>query len=96
MSILIKGAQIPKGDRGLVLVIFKDGTVYSPGLLTNGLVREKNVEAIAVPTPRGRLIDADELYHEMAKHSTAWEYGEGVGDCIKDLENAPTVVESEE
>ena len=103
MSILIKGVELPKDkDISLSITVFGDGlaVIFTEQAISpyerRIVERLYKGEAVPVPTPHGRLIDADALYHEMAKHSTAWEYGEGVGDCIKDLENAPTVIEREE
>lgn len=53
---------------------------------------EENCTRISIPTPHGRLIDADELYHQMAQLDSSWEYGQGVADCFKLLENSPTIV----
>lgn len=108
MSILIKGVEMPKGDSGLVLVIFKDGTVYSPGPLTKGLIREKNVEAVPVPTPHGRLIDADAeakkwgldkavKYGNKDAEQQHFSYSTMMMYEIRDiLDDAETVIESEE
>jgi hypothetical protein len=55
---------------------------------------EAFASAIPVP-PHKRLIDADELYHQMAQLDSSWEYGQGVADCFKLLENAPTIVSAD-
>lgn len=98
MSILIKGAELPQNcgecpceqeEYGYCQVF--DGTHFC-----EYESRPEWCPLVEIKTPHGRLIDGDALYHEMAKHSTAWEYGEGVEDCISDLENAPTVIEAEE
>lgn len=55
MSLLIKGMDMPV--EGLVTVnIHSDGTVYVHGAYPTELH-----EAVSVPTPHGRLIDADEF-----------------------------------
>lgn len=58
---------------------------------TAKMLRDSFKNAVLVP-PHGRLIDADELYHQMAQLDSSWEYGQGVADCFKLLENAPTIV----
>jgi len=107
MGVYIKDMEMPKGDEGLVLVIFKDGTVYSPGLLTKSLIRNKNVKAIPVPTPHGRLIDVDRLIKvmiatlEALRKNPKMDNQEAhllaafhtVGDMVN---NAPTVIEAED
>ena len=55
-------------------------------------IGRQDVCPLAPVTPHGRLIDADELYHQMAQLDSSWEYGQGVADCFKLLENAPTIV----
>lgn len=38
-----------------------------------------------------RLIDADNVAHEIDQLSHAWEYGQAVDDCYEIVKSAPTV-----
>lgn len=51
-----------------------------------------NCPLIEVPTPHGRLIDADALLVDANK----LRYGEGWLITVENIENAPTVIEAEE
>lgn len=61
MSIIIKGVDLPNSGQ-IELIIRPHGKVFSK---TRGI----SAEAIQIPTPHGRLIDADKLkmecYHAM-------------------------------
>ena len=81
MSILIKGMEMPQGNSTINVLIYADGTIYTGG------VNDSRYSAVSVPTPHGRLIDADELLEHKTDH-----------DMISThlIYNAPTVIESEE
>ena len=53
MSILIRGMEMPQGNSTINVLIYADGTVYT------GHVNDSRYSAVSVPTPHGRLIDAD-------------------------------------
>ena len=59
MSILIKGMEMPQGNSTINVLIYADGTVYT------GHVNDSRYSAVSVPTPHGRLIDADVLIEAM-------------------------------
>ena len=91
MSILIKGAKMPKeissnSHRTITLVIGSDGLVYD--------INRNRLPAVAVevPEPHGRLIDADKLEIERRTYDTYNDYSE----TFDMIDNAPTVIESEE
>lgn len=99
MSIILKGIDIPKDDEEITIEISKDGLrVYSTRL------KEADVEAIQIPTPHGRLIDADALetvFKDMAKcewnqkvSPISWAYA--FEDTIDEIYDAPTILEAEE
>lgn len=98
MSVLIKGMEMPKESAVTI-------TVYSDGVVIRDLYEEHNYEAVEVPTPHGRLIDADELhekmYHEAFEVDSDMQKWEG-GCWIryKVFENCknqtPTIIEAEE
>ena len=52
MSILIKGVKMPKGEKEGLFIAIHDGKAYRVGT-------KEELEAVEVPTPHGRLIDAD-------------------------------------
>ena len=89
MSILIKGMDIPKDER--IIVVYPDG-------YTQLLMRSDMAE---VPTPHGRLIDADaliELYEPAPAGVNEWEwerYKTTVGVIRQNIKDAPTVIEAE-
>ena len=81
MSIILKGIDIPKDDEEITIEISKDGLrVYSTHL------KEADVEAIQIPTPHGRLIDADDIYIGR------WDID---SDLAEQIQNAPTILEAE-
>ena len=61
MSILIKGMEMPQGNSTVNVLIYADGTVYT------GHVNDSRYSAVSVPTPHGRLIDADALIAKTRK-----------------------------
>lgn len=84
MSILIKGIEIPKPHHVNGFYIYDDGTVRNLG-------RNKVIgQAIEVPTPHGRLIDADAFENYLIT-----VYAEGDQVAI-DLQDRETVIEAEE
>lgn len=94
MTILIKGIEMPsKGCK--TINIHADGTVYVHGAYPTDLHK-----AIPIPTPHGRLIDADKLYkwikaecNPYGKPRIEYEDGNKVLDIIK---TTSTVIEAEE
>lgn len=91
MSVLIKGMKMPK-DEEVRILLFPNGQVF----IDNGvyfLEYELEYEAVEVPTPHGRLIDADEL-----EVDTEWsDYYDGYQSySAMQIKYAPTVLESEE
>ena len=94
-DILIKGLEMPKkGNIGLLL--YSDGSVEicGTGSLSKPLYGVPVKKADALP-PHGRLIDADKLIQYLL---TIKPRNETIGTCvkceIKDLENAPTILEA--
>ena len=93
MSVLIKGIHLPTENLyPLHLTIYSDGSVFCG----HG-IGKRSYEAAEVPTPHGRLKDADELL-KMIRCRPLDEHGEYLlwyvgGDDIK---NAPTIIPAEE
>jgi len=92
MTMLIKGIDMPQ--EGTVLVIDSRGEVWVNAWPTRGYIRVDKAKAISVPTPHGRLIDADELRHEL-NHCAFDEY-EDYDRVVDLIDDAPTVIEAEE
>ena len=88
MGIYIKGMEMPKEDTK-VLMIFPDGNVRIWG---TDIDADKWAEAIEVPTPHGRLIDADVLIERYKPDMNRQIYG---GNFIFDIEHMPAIIESE-
>ena len=87
MSILIKGLKLPPVGIRQCIVSFADNCLLITDVCGKILFESEYVE---VPTPHGRLIDADEI--EKCVH--AWyDVGEYVfADTIR---NADTIIEAE-
>ena len=92
MSIILKGIELPKEGEDITLEINHKGDVrvYSTELKET----DTDAEAIQIPTPHGRLIDASELIKSYMKGTKA-----GIDDfydTIDIIDNAPTILEAEE
>lgn len=101
MSILIKGIDLPKNGDCHHITIYDNGNTY---ITTSNVLYEtdrKDVEVIEIPTPHGRLIDADE-FKEIIKDSVpAWTIGVkiptyGDMDIMDKIYFIPTILEEEE
>lgn len=96
MSILIKGMEMPKDIEPGLVIEFADGIDgtryarlyhYRHGGLTEWL------EAVPVPEPHGRLIDADAL-EDSFEPSDFWN-PEAVDNCfaaVRIVHSAPTII----
>lgn len=88
MSIFIKGLNVP--DKYPVEVIINPTgeafVNYGPYFET--------LEAVNVPAPHGRLIDADELRFEIEKYFNGLPI-QGHYDMLKLVNEAPTIIEAE-
>lgn len=105
MSVLIEGMEMPKG--GYIDVrIFCDGTA-SFAIAKNPYFKE--VEAVPIPEPHGRLIDADALHKlfedqwhylqvlDWNENPTAEAKQSGVNWCINTMhDSAPTIIPASE
>lgn len=96
MSILIKGMNMPT-NTCLALNIYPDGRV-AMNLDANCAT------AISVPTPHGRLIDADALkdvqqadadfFKGSSDYGEKCRYDEAI-NAVANIVNAPTIIEAE-
>ena len=96
MSIILKGIDLPNGPIKLVL--------YPSGKVDEYVFNERiatDYQAIQIPTPHGRLIDAD-LFKEIIKDSVpSWTIGVkiptyGDMDIMDKIYFIPTILEAEE
>ena len=94
MTILIKGIEMPQ--EGTVLVIDSRGEVWVNAWPTRGYIRVDKAKAISVPTPHGRLIDADALKVERPILDGSITVGVSYAITQKEIDEAPTVIEAEE
>jgi hypothetical protein len=83
MSILIKGIDLPRNGDCHHITIYDNGDTY---MTTSNRLYEtdrKDVEVVEIPTPHGRIIDADKIF--TYSH---WEE--------QAVSEAPTILEAEE
>lgn len=99
MSVLIKGIEMPKD--GTYICIIAEGTMW----LFDSVTKIRQGEIYEIPTPHGRLIDADELENEMYRKSfetddnrQKWDSGLWIRYKIfeESINNTPTIIESED
>lgn len=86
MSMLIKGMDMPREGASLFIEVNSTGHIicqYSDDIVHYGY---KN-RAVSVPTPHGRLIDADDL-KDRIDYADAWVLGA--------IDRSLTVIEAEE
>ena len=110
MSVLIKGMEMPKscGDCNFYYVDYEEGTANC--LATSCYVqphhyhkdnRDPDCPLVEVPTPHGRLIDADKLIEAIG--TNFFEHGGYYGNDYQDIfelvcaciDDAPTIIEAE-
>ena len=98
MSVIIKGMEIPKSCSKCGWFDMGGGDGYRCTLLRKSfdmwnkisVARDKNCPLVEIPTPHGRLIDADELANETFYSVTSAPY-----ITYKKFVDAPTVIEAE-
>ena len=89
MGIYIKGIEMPKGDTGVLLALY-NGQVYLIGGDVVHVGKGRGFEAVVVPEPHGRLIDADAL----GDFPYNMDFCDG-GEADEWVRNAPTVIPAE-
>ena len=87
MSVLIRGIEMPQGNSTINVLIYADGTVYT------GHVDDSRYSAVSVPTPHGRLIDADAMCNDL--DTVDIQYAQMIDWCISVTEAQPTIIEAE-
>ena len=97
MSILIKGMEMPKHGEGVCLIVTNFENCGSPVAMLvdrESILPKDFYDAIEIPTPHGRLIDAEKL---AAKIWTEGHFVTG-NDCeiaVDFIQSAPTIIEAE-
>ena len=93
MSVLIKGMEMPALCQECDLYI--DGACYAKGYRDYRSIMDMSkpddCPLTEIPTPHGRLIDADKLANETFYGATSAPY-----ITYRKFVNAPTVIEAEE
>lgn len=89
MSIIIEGIDLPTTPKKIV--IYPSGNVDE--YVLNELI-QTDCQAIQIPTPHGRLIDADALDLEREVDlADDWKTAHEISNCVR---YAPTILEAEE
>lgn len=98
MSLLIKGMEMPKNGQITIELASEDtGTNILARITDNKtgkLIGHEGV--VAIPSPHGRLIDADVLMDLLEKSVPEKNRGHQFYAFRHMLRNAPTVIEAEE
>ena len=99
-SVMIKGMEMPSGCYDCPILQSSDGCFdfecpFNSYLLWHNAedvirYRSDSCPLVEVPTPHGRLIDADELKKDRINL-----YGTTDVVLMVDIENAPTIIEAE-
>lgn len=115
MSVIVRGMEMPKSCSKCGWFDMGGGDGYRCTLLRKSfdmwnkisVARDKNCPLINIPTPHGRLIDADKFEFEMNDKlliALTEKYGEkeaqsglhfSFRDCICNIQYQPTVIEAE-
>ena len=92
MSVLIKGMEMPENCMDCKIKQYdeyeNDCICPFSGVMCLSIGRQDACPLVEVPTPHGRLIDADEVYFTMTDTIEQ-------GRAEEALNNAPTVIEAE-
>ena len=90
MSVIVKGLEMPTSEEKCKF--FQPAPFRAPFCVINGVCHGIDVcPLIDVPTPHGRLIDADVL-KQKKKHSN--EFAENVVS-VAEIDWTPTIIEAE-
>ena len=97
MSVLIKGLKLPPVGIRQCIVSFADNCLLITDVCGKILFESEYVE---VPTPHGRLIDADELFCKI-DGIKGWDYGDesdmaiSAAEALSAIDDSPIVIEAE-
>lgn len=103
MSLLIKGnVHLPRSCRDCPFNYSGVCIASANCLKTKSFMKARNPDCpiIEIPTPHGRLIDADELFCEI-DGIKGWDYGDesdmaiSAAEALSAIDDSPTVIEAE-
>lgn len=92
MSILIKGMEMPKHGEGVCLIVTNFENCGSPVAMLvdrESILPKDFYDAIEIPTPHGRLIDADRFLDWLE------EFHPNDVVIMSGVKNAKTIIEAE-
>lgn len=98
MSVLIKGMEMPKRCLDCPFMISRDNddcilqSDEANAEFNSWDDMKASCPLVKIPTPHGRLADADKLFEEI---NTADEYGADMSDILRLVIDAPTVIKAE-
>lgn len=108
-DLIIKGMDMSKDCAGCDLSIYYDGYCggygYNPSgwrcrrlkrLIKEGESKPADCPLAEIPTPHGRLIDADRLIAVIKSAAGTADTNVPLSAVLASIENAPTVIEREE
>ena len=101
MSVIVKRMDIPKHCRNCKFSYFTHGISMKCLFISEACKikgRLSDCPLVEVPTPHGRLIDADELKKKLEKHREMCgdiELAHGIDEAIRILENATIIIKAE-
>lgn len=106
MSLILKGIDLPRNGDCHHITIYDNGDTY---MTTSNILYEtdrKDVEAIQIPTPHGRLIDIEKLKEEFAMKNNICKECDSFKECDNKTYSkteicekfiwVPTILEAEE
>ena len=106
MSLMIKGMNMPKSCKDCPCREYPKFSFESNWCCLNqktisdvGVI-SPNCPLIEVPTPHGRLIDADELFCKI-DGIKGWDYGDesdmaiSAAEALSAIDDSPTIIEAE-
>ena len=98
MSILIRGAEMPKETTAFVFS--KNGKVSR---FSVGASKDRMFEAVEIPTPHGRLIDEEAVIdHFVSLSNNEWNqnvstsWANAFAEAASDISDIPTIIGAEE
>lgn len=96
MSLLIHGTKLPRSNTmtNAVIRVRQDGTAE---IIIHYEHKSESFKLTEIPTPHGRLIDADKLTKNMRNYYPSIDYLCCSQHVVTkgDIDNAPTVIEAE-
>ena len=102
MGVYIEGMEMPKNcaecKMWSICECLKEFNDYESLLYAvddGDLVRDKNCPLVEIPTPHGRLIDADELKSRLVLDNDSNELQRISADILKWIDIQETVIEAE-